>query len=683
MSDNVKASEEENIEQINASEQVYPENTSKEKDQDDFEKEMDNYLEKRKNRNSVYTQRPMQKPQLTDTNSLFELNTRDYGDFLKKKHLFIISKYEQILLISSDLYKKIEENSKLIEELDMDLKKLKEEKKKKQSDIVNYLSNKESMEEIYKNKIRFIIRQKKIADSKDKEVNLNLDTSKDSNKAENQYYNIDDEKEIEITIEEIKNSDQAKFSEQVINLAEELFNKEKEEEFIDKVKSKVKIAYNIFFSEISSNVSNTNESIISHFLSRIGLYISNHSLGLYSETVINKFLRYLLKINSTEEEISQTMKFLNKKYKEQKEEIKNKIANLKETNEDLKEKKNINDIKIEKYEKIIQKNKELIKNEKENANNEEPKEKRRYTVHTLDRTKLRRGKNMNIGNKEEIEILKKGLINDNSNEYEIRNKPKKSKFYKNKENKSIEKNLENNDSENLNNQKFIVIKNNINVKNAEENNEIDNNFNNNLTEKRSNISNNNERIRNINEIKEKSKEEDKIIGNEQNIKDNNNYQKIKYNENIYIINNINNSEQIQTKNNIYNNKSNNLNIDSNNNYRINNINQGKEVKNISYNNSQVSTVNQRKNNNSNITSDKKTISSITSQKIQDSNSQKTYQKSSNDYKTQNNNYNVTKTQNIYGKNTDNSIKKTDNGTNDKNMGYKITVVPKRSEKKTE
>ena len=670
MSANPKASEEKNIEQIKASEDVNPENASKEVEQDDFEKELDNYFEKRKNRNTVYSHRAIQKPQLTDTNSLFQLNTMDYSDFLKKKHLFIISKYEQILLVSSDLYKKIEENSKMIEDLDMNLKKLKEEKKKKQADIVNYLSNKESLEEIYKNKLKFLVKQKKPADSKENEINLNLDSLKD----ESQYYSIDDEKEIEIKIEEIKKSDQAKFTEQVINLAEEIFNKEKEEDFIDKVKSKVKIAYNIFFSEISSNVSNNDDSIISHFLSRIGLYISNHSLGLYSETVVNKFLRYLLKINSTDAEISQTMKFLNKKYKEQKEEIKNKITNLKETNEDLKEKKNINDIKIEKYEKIIQKNKELIQNEKENENKEENTGKRRYTVHTLNRNHLKRGNNLSIGNKDEIELLKKGLTNEISNEYGIRNKPKKSKFFKNKEDKANEIDSEinpKNPNPNLNNQKVIVIKNNINIKNTKDNNNIDNNS------KKTN--NNDINRKNNNEIKEKTKEEGKIIVNEQNIKDNmnNNYQKIKYHENIYIINNINNSEQVQTKNNIYNNKSNNLNIDSNNNYRINNINQGKEVKNNAYNNSQVNSVNQRKNN-PNITSDKKTIP----QKIQDTNTQKNFKKSSNDYKNPNN-YNANNAQNTYGKNKENSVKNPDKGTDEKNMGYKITVVPKRSEKKSE
>ena len=116
------------------------------------------------------------------------------------------------------------------------------------------------------------------------------------------------------------------------------------------------------------------ESIISHFFSRIGLFISNHCLGLYSEKNINKFLRYILGINSIDVQISQMMKFLDKKYKEQKIGIKNQIKNLKEKIENLKEKKDMNDIKIEKYEKIIQKNKDLIQNSTQDENNQEKKE---------------------------------------------------------------------------------------------------------------------------------------------------------------------------------------------------------------------------------------------------------------------------------------------------------------------
>ena len=133
---------------------------------------------------------------------------------LQKKYLFIISKYEKILEESSNMNKTIEENTKLIEELNNDLKKLKEEKKKKQKDIVNYLANKESLEEFYKNKLSYII-NKNIEDKsrfEEKEININLDTLKNQNQIERQLYDIGNEKEMLIKIEDIKKSHKNKFT---------------------------------------------------------------------------------------------------------------------------------------------------------------------------------------------------------------------------------------------------------------------------------------------------------------------------------------------------------------------------------------------------------------------------------------------------------------------------------------
>ncbi len=364
---------------------------------DDFEEELENYKPKRRTRNSVYTYRPFIKPsKMNANNSLFILNTSDYVDILHKKYMFFINKYESILEDSSKMNKTLEENQKIIDDLNSQLKKMKEEKKKRQKDIVNFLSNKESLEEIFNNKVNYLTNKKKDEKSKfeEKEINLNLDIQKNKNPIDSQLYNIEDEKELEIKLEEIKKSDKKKFTEKVINLAEELLLKKGDEEFINKIKSKIKIAYNIFFSEISSNSVINNESIISHFFSRIGLYISNHSLGQYSETSVNKFLRYLLKINSINVEIAQIMKFLNKKYKEQKNQMKNKMDDLKKKNENLKEKKKVNDINLEKYEKIIQKNKENIKNIKNNEQLDGPKKK--YAIHTIDRAYLRKNNKLRI-----------------------------------------------------------------------------------------------------------------------------------------------------------------------------------------------------------------------------------------------------------------------------------------------
>ena len=145
--------------------------TKENKDNSDSEEELK--PAKRRHGNSVYIHRP----ERTSAASIFEDNNLDS---LRKKHLFIISQYERILRETSDLNKKIEDTTKKVEELTKSLKDIKEEKKKKQSDILNYLSNKESLQEIYKNKLNYIINRRNEMKSKfeDKEINLNLDQQK-------------------------------------------------------------------------------------------------------------------------------------------------------------------------------------------------------------------------------------------------------------------------------------------------------------------------------------------------------------------------------------------------------------------------------------------------------------------------------------------------------------------------
>ena len=711
MNSNLNTSKDNNENRINILEDITPRYTSRTIRNDGIEQEIDLENIKKDHRNTVFSQRTHLIHFKSGMIPIMGANNFNYFDILQKKYLFIISKYEKILQEASKINKKLEDNTKEIEELNNGLKKLKEEKKKKQSDIVNYLSNKESLEEILKNQISYSIRHKRQskANLENKEINHNVDTLKTHSSEDSQIFDIDDEKEIVIKIEEIKKSDKNKFTEQVINFSEEILNKKGDEELINKIKSKIKIAYNIFFSEISSNSPIDYESVITHFFSRIGLYISNYSLGLYSETNVNKFLRYLIKINNINVEISNILKFLNKKYKDQKTEMRNKINNLKKRNENLKEKKIICDKNIEKYEKIIQKNKEYMQNLKQNSDdNVEGKErKRKYTVNTLNRRQIGKSNTLRIltgennivqrnnidkENEEEIDNLRNiQLTNENIFEYEpnyntneSRN-PKKSKFkskispeaknsikenkikdntkdknnsFKSKEKKNIiitkntkiilrksgkqpkinnsskQKENPNNEnvaesktinsnsnqnyfddskdadsevnSRNLNNsnsinQNYIVIKNDINIKSINSknsSNNVSNNNNiypNNLKKEnikiiRPNVSatSNNINKRYNNERKEKTVNNNKEPNNnidENDKKKNYTLPKTKYNKNIYIINNINNSEQIQTKNNIYGNKSNNLNINSNGNLNLDNYNENSNRNNkaINYN----------------------------------------------------------------------------------------------------
>jgi len=733
------SSENSNMEKINISEDVVPKYDSKTVSRRGPEREIDYYNTRRKNRISVYNQKSRFTPSNIEANSMYDYNDGDYGDMLQKKYLFIISKYEKILEESSNMNKTIEENTKLIEELNNDLKKLKEEKKKKQKDIVNYLANKESLEEFYKNKLSYII-NKNIEDKsrfEEKEININLDTLKVQNQMERKLYDIENEKEMQIKIEDIKKSDKNKFTEQVITFSEEILQRKGEEDLINKIKSKTKIAYNIFFSEISSNSNINKESIISHFFSRIGLYISNHSLGLHSEVNVNKFLRYLLKINSINVEIFHMMKFLNKKYKEQKEAMKNKIINLKKKNELLKEKKNQNDKKVDKYEKIIEKNKELIKNIKQNNTIEGKKGKRKYNHRTLDRRHMKLGNNLRLmtdinnmnqyennntrnENEEDSENAHKlTLTNENLIEYKSTEIPKNELANNNKSNQKIKK---------LKKSRSIDKENDSKDKSLEKNKSNDQIFASSQNNKTKNII----ITKNTKILLKKTGKQYKI--NKGNKEKKENQLNPKYNKNIYIINNINNSEHIQTKNNIYDSKPNSININSNENLNyysnynqdfkgnnrnvnytdinenknesyINNTsrnnpvikkintfgnnkaNQEKEAKNkTNYNFHDILQVSTKRNTEKNNKVENKVLPPSNTYNLNENKSQRIFQKSSYDYKNANNKGNNTNNgKNIYGKIPENNMKKNDNnksntGINNANNSYKISVYSKRSEK---
>ena len=417
---------------------------------------------------SVYTEKPRR---IIDNDINFLLRDNK-GEFLRQNYLFLISKYERILQESSNINKNIEENSKEIEKLKNDFEKLKEEKSKKQTDILNYLSNKESLEEIYKNKINYLKNQKYKIPTKLEKRNINpkLKSLKIKKHNENLSYSINEEKEIDIKIDEIKKSDKMKFNEQVISFAEEILNKKDVTELINKIKSKINIAYNIFFSEISSNSNFDENSVISQFFSRIGLYISNQSFGGYSESDMGKFLRYLLKINNINIQIFQIMKFLNKIYKEQKIEKMNQINILNKKNEVLKERKDILDKKCEKYEKIIEQNKEYInhyKQSKKNDNTEGKNQKRKFII-VSDHSFFGMGNKLNLLNKvnklrkieyydtytrkkERLDNYENILLrNENIQEYKstdnIKEKTRKygSKYYLKKSFDSKSKNMQNN-----------------------------------------------------------------------------------------------------------------------------------------------------------------------------------------------------------------------------------------------
>ena len=314
---------------------------------------------------------------------------------LSRKYSSSKSHYNKVIDNLSELEKKIKYNNETIEKLKNLLIKLKEKKKQKQLDIVNLLSNKESLEEIYKSKIYHLRNKSQIFNTKDinGQINGNQNINEKDNKQtdeknknidninnnkiinDSEYYpnltiNLDEENNIEIKIDDLKYSDKKKYEQQVILFTEDILDK-KDEELRNILKEKIKLAYQIFSSESTSTSIIEPMVVISNFFLRISLFISNQSLGNYSEPFISSFLRHLLKINSIGVEISKILKFLNKKYKEMKIDIKDKISDINKRNENLKNKKLSYETKKEELERFINDYKQGPKSTDKNRVNSE------------------------------------------------------------------------------------------------------------------------------------------------------------------------------------------------------------------------------------------------------------------------------------------------------------------------
>ena len=261
-----------------------------------------------------------------------------------------------------NISERIKNNKIKIEEYKKNLIELKEEKKKKQGDIMNLLSNKESLEEIYKNQIYLLNNSlfnlngnnnsnnfnenttfandiNNLNNLMNDNSDINLNSNHNITIIDNEILNTEDEN-IKISLEEIKKSDQKKYKEQVINMFDDIFKK-KDENINNSISDIIKNSYDLFINnnnEENNNDNNNNEITVNNFFSKISLYLSNQSMGKCSETKINLLLRYLLKINYISTKLNKYIKFVNKKYKERKKELNDLISFLEKKNINLEEK---------------------------------------------------------------------------------------------------------------------------------------------------------------------------------------------------------------------------------------------------------------------------------------------------------------------------------------------------------
>ena len=336
-------------------------------------------------------------------------NKKNYEQYMFQKN-YLISKtqYNKIISSLSDIEIKLRENNALIDKYNNDLNNLKQTKKKKQEEIVELLSNKESLEEIYQNKIsNFKINgQKSITEKNDiingqninnENVNENGEehtnpNTNDSNNSNEENKNAENENDthkkkesstssssgsissennnpIEIKLNDIKISNQKKYEEQIISFTDEILQKN-DNEFSLKLKKKVNLSYQAFFVETNSLENDAQTSIMNFFL-RISEFISTQNVGIINEKTANLFIRELMRINSIDEEISEILKFLNKEYKDNKKDLKEKIKILNEKNDHLNIKKQTYETKKDELKMFMEENKEKYNMEKNKINNED------------------------------------------------------------------------------------------------------------------------------------------------------------------------------------------------------------------------------------------------------------------------------------------------------------------------
>ena len=268
-----------------------------------------------------------------------------------------------------NMEERIKNNEKKMEELKNNLTVLKEEKNKKQNDIMNLLSNKESLEEIYKNQL-YSLNNINNNSSGSNNFNENTTLANDINNLNNlmndnsviglnSNHNITildneilntDEENFKIELKEIKESEKDKFIEQVINMFEDILKK-KDENINKSITNIIKNSYELFINNNEeNNDENNNEISVMNFFGKISLFIWNQNTSKFTESKINLLLRYLLKINYINTKLTKYLKFVNKKYKEKKRQILDLIDSLEKKNLSLKEKIARLENKLKEYE---------------------------------------------------------------------------------------------------------------------------------------------------------------------------------------------------------------------------------------------------------------------------------------------------------------------------------------------
>ena len=208
---------------------------------------------------------------------------------LNKKILILKEQYNKIFSDIIEIENKFMNNNYLIEKYKKDLENLKIQKRQNQSDVVNLLSNKESLEEIYKIKISSLIKDSN--KSNNKRVNNKSNNKRVSSRSNNLEFNnnnkqsnninnnnnnddeenpfstiniLEDNEDIDINLDDLKLMDKKIFEEQLINLTEDIAQK-KNLDTRKKLLQKLKIGYQVLTTQLNSNSCIDSDIIIFNF----------------------------------------------------------------------------------------------------------------------------------------------------------------------------------------------------------------------------------------------------------------------------------------------------------------------------------------------------------------------------------------------------------------------------------
>ena len=279
-------------------------------------KKSTNVIRQQSNSNKFFYDIPLYKTSMNNSSVSKEKNntSENCNELLKQNDFSSHKKKIQIIKIEIDMTNKmIKDNNKNLELLKDDLKDLNKEKKNQQKIFENNLSKKETLEDICNTIIN------------------NIKNSNLTNSINDDYY-------IEITLEDIKNNNKNLYINKVFE-AFNFINNYNNTKYLNYIRMIIEEAYSDFYSYLNNNKVYDINNIINNFFIGISSKFSSQINCRTSKKAVDLLLKFILKINVITEIIHGVIHFLEHEYKDRKNEIKEKLAEIEKKLESLQHQK--------------------------------------------------------------------------------------------------------------------------------------------------------------------------------------------------------------------------------------------------------------------------------------------------------------------------------------------------------